>query len=278
LELWKPLLTLARFFDCITPQTSGLSGVSGRLLTDPPISQKPPTDSIPTVLDSKSKKVSSNISGVSQRDAARGGVVNRGLQSPPSPPIQTQGSVSTPSLCSLMLDMACTLAKRRHTENMTEVGDDVLVQCLQSLVKPTQLFQWVTVRALKQEMCSQFEENQEWLTSHWVGIALRRLGFSDKRRVGGLYEYNIPYSAVIDLKKRMQVDDPETDESLQKTLETSRQWISEHKDADGSIDIIGLVEFLKGSGESDPSKLIEILKRDGVLFPVPSVGKLGVVR
>jgi hypothetical protein len=56
------------------------------------------------------------------------------------------------------------------------------------------------------------------------------------------------------------------------------KWISSHKDDDGLIDVISFEAFLKGSGESDPSKLIEILKRDGVLFPVSKVGKLGVVR
>jgi hypothetical protein len=129
---------------------------------------------------------------------------------------------------------------------------------------------------IKEEMSGQFEESQDWLTSKWIGTSLRRLGFSDKRRVGIGYQYNIQYSAVIDLKQRMQVDAPtEPKKSLKKTLESTWQWISSHKDENGLIDITSLEVYLKESGESHSSEIIDVLKRDKVLFAVPMAGKLG---
>ena len=239
LELWKPLLTMARFFDDHTP-------VSERVKCNPVIS----------VQATHTEEYPSNIKAE-----------------------LTQGSVnrrSQRSLCSLMLDMACTLAGQRHTENMTEVGDDILIACLFNLVSPDHVSQWIKVKMIKEEMSGQFEESQDWLTSKWIGTSLRRLGFSDKRRVGIGYQYNIQYSAVIDLKQRMQVDPPtEPKKSLKKTLESAWQWISSHKDENGLIDISSLEVYLKESGESHSSEIIDVLKRDKVLFAVPMAGKLG---
>jgi hypothetical protein len=238
LELWKPLLTIAKFFD------------------DHAIVSVPSEPSEPL-------KSESTVGEGGYNDHSRiKGLDIRGSQG-------SQGS-----LCSLMLNMACTLAGRRHTENMTEVGDDILIACLSNLVSEGQTNQWLKVKTIKEEMSSQFEEPQEWLTSMWVGMSLRRLGFSDKRRVGPGYQYNIQYSAVIDLKQRMQVESV-PDKSLKKTLESARQWISSHKDKDGLIDITSLEAYLKESGESRPNGIIDVLKRDKVLFAVPKPDKLG---
>jgi len=166
LELWKPIFTLARFFD----------------------------GQIKDKIDFKTETSTESGSRSCQTEYTQGSV-NRGSPS---------------SLSSLMLDMACMLAGQRHTENMTEVGDDILVACLFNLVSSNQVSQWIKVKTLKEEMRGQFEESQDWLTSHWIGTSLRRLGFSDKRRMGTGYQYNIQYSAVIDLKQRMQIGDPQT--------------------------------------------------------------------
>jgi hypothetical protein len=114
---------------------------------------------------------------------------------------------SQPPLSSLTIELACDLAKLRHTENITEVGEEILVQCLLDIVPDKQLIFWLQVKKITRHMEEQFDGKQDWLTTNWVGKALRRLGFSDKRRVGTGYEYNIPRKDVLDLKERMQIEE-----------------------------------------------------------------------
>jgi hypothetical protein len=114
---------------------------------------------------------------------------------------------SQPSLSSLTIGLACELAKLRHTENITEVGEEILVQCLLNIVPDNQTIFWVQVKKITKHMEEQFDGKQDWLTTNWVGKALRRLGLSNKRRVGTGYEYNIPRKDVLDLKERMQIEE-----------------------------------------------------------------------
>ena len=122
------------------------------------------------------------------------------------------------TLSSLMIELACDLAKIRHTENVTEVGEENLVQCLLEKVPKDQLTYWVKVKGIKELLESRFEEKQEWLTTAWIGRALRRLGFTDKRRLGTGYEYNIPSATLEDLRQRMQIEE-QKDETEQITIQ-----------------------------------------------------------
>jgi hypothetical protein len=106
-----------------------------------------------------------------------------------------------------MIELSCQLAKQRHTENVTEVGEENLILCLLEIVPNGQLMYWVKVKRVKELLESRFEEKQEWLTTAWIGRALRRLGFTDKRRLGTGYEYNIPSATLEDLRQRMQIEE-----------------------------------------------------------------------
>jgi len=129
------------------------------------------------------------------------------------------GSQSTlGSLSSLIKQLSCQLAKQRHTENVTEVGEENLIQCLLETVPEEQLTYWVKVKRVKELLESRFEEHQEWLTTAWIGRALRRLGFTDKRRLGTGYEYDIPSATLEDLRQRMQIE-KEHSLNIQEVLE-----------------------------------------------------------
>ena len=64
--------------------------------------------------------------------------------------------------------------------------------------------------------------------------------------------------------------------SLGEKLSEIMQWVSLNKDADGLVDVFALTEHVKSLAVDDPSRIIEILKRDGQLFDVNKVGRLGV--
>jgi len=157
LELWKPILTLAVFFQrknvFISKFTNPLNSLS------------------------------------SQFPIEKGGT--RGTSSP---------------LCSLILNLAVEDAKQRLIENITETGESILLQILTQVVEEDNYY---PVKTLKEIMANAFDEEQKWLTTRWIGNALRRLGFKEKRRVGTGYQYFLRKRDVADLANRMNLPEPE---------------------------------------------------------------------
>jgi len=116
-------------------------------------------------------------------------------------------SMYTSSLSSLttsILQLAVEDAKQRRTENTTETGEVILVQVLRPLVIEDNYYR---VKTLKEKMAEAFDEEQKWLTTRWVGNALRRLGFKDKRRVGTGYEYKLTKIDVEDIASRLGLEE-----------------------------------------------------------------------
>jgi hypothetical protein len=81
------------------------------------------------------------------------------------------------------------------------------------------------VKGIKVAMAACFDEDQKWLTSRWIGSALRRLGFKDKRRVGTGYEYRLATKEVRNLALRMGL--LEAQEGKHATLAVKRDHILE---------------------------------------------------
>jgi len=67
----------------------------------------------------------------------------------------------------------------------------------------------------------------------------------------------------------------ENETGLKEILEKVKEWIAENKDAEGLIDLFSLTEFLSGLTDQ-PTRIIDILKKEGQLFDVNKLGKLGV--
>jgi hypothetical protein len=180
---------------------------------------------------------------------------------------------SPSSLRSLMVQLCVENAKARMTEDMTETGETLLTQVLLKLVGEDGFYK---VKTIKENMASLFDEEQKWLTTKWVANALRRLGFTEKRRVGTGYEYKLRRQEVQDLAVRMGVSEKEgEDESLKEILQKAIDWVGKNKEAEGVINLFSLTEFLSGLTDK-PSSIVEVLKREGWLFDVGIAGKLGV--
>jgi len=118
------------------------------------------------------------------------------------------------SLCTLLFSLALDKAEQKHLENMTETGEAILVQVLYKMYEYDGYYK---VKDICEEMRKQYDEDQKWLTTKWVGNALRRLGFSDKRRVGTGYEYRITKNEILDIAERLGItSDNEATVSIQK--------------------------------------------------------------
>jgi len=113
----------------------------------------------------------------------------------------THTSLSTP-LKSIIRWIARKM-KERLTENVTETADVILIDSLRKMVSSENWSDdYVSVKTIKNVMEQSYDEEQKWLNSRWVGRALQRLGFADKRRVGTGIEYRITREKVLDLAKK----------------------------------------------------------------------------
>jgi len=116
---------------------------------------------------------------------------------------KTKFTSSPSSLTTQILTLAVEDAKQRQTENTTETGEVILTQILQTVVKEDDYY---PVKLLKDRMLEAFDEEQKWITTRWIGNALRRLGFKEKRRVGTGYQYKLHKADVEDLAARLGLE------------------------------------------------------------------------
>jgi hypothetical protein len=65
-------------------------------------------------------------------------------------------------------------------------------------------------------------------------------------------------------------------QALQEILVKTRDWILKNKDADSLVDLFSLTEYIASLTEEEPTKIINVLKNDGLLFDVGKPGKAGV--
>jgi hypothetical protein len=128
----------------------------------------------------------------------------------------TSSLCSSSSLCSLMFSLALDKAEQKHLENVTETGESILVQVLYKIYEYDGYYK---VKDICEEMRKQYDEEQKWLTTKWVGNALKRLGFSNKRRVGTGYEYYITKKDVLDMIERLGIALDNKTENMAKNIE-----------------------------------------------------------
>jgi len=184
---------------------------------------------------------------------------------------KTKFTSSPSSLTTSILKLAVEDAKQRQTENTTETGEVILTQILLGVVKEDNYYH---VKTLKDKMFEAFDEEQKWITTRWIGNALRRLGFKEKRRVGTGYQYKLNKADVKDLAARLGVE-PQEKTELEK-LEEIRKWILENK-KDGVISASALNGKILESG-FDPQKIVQKLKTEGILFEVTQLNAWGVAK
>jgi hypothetical protein len=107
-----------------------------------------------------------------------------------------------PTLPTLILNLARRKSRERQVEEMTETGENILVQTLLDVVQSDGYY---SLKQIRMAVAASFDEEQKWLTNEWVGRALKRLGFSEKRRVGPGVEYYLTQKAVENLAERMGI-------------------------------------------------------------------------
>jgi hypothetical protein len=171
-----------------------------------------------------------------------------------------------------MVDFAKEKAKERIIEDATENLHAILVKTLVELVKEDGFYK---VKEVRDAMASKFEEEQKWLRNEWVGRALKRLGFLDKRAVGKGVEYFFRVSQIKDLAERLGIPTKEEDEPL--VIDLSNDWSAITKAVYESFrkhynQSFNNVEFYHyfvnkfGIPEKEATNLFKQLVNDGFIF------------
>jgi len=172
-----------------------------------------------------------------------------------------------------ILNFAQKKTEEKNIENITEVGEYILVQTLTSLVKEAQYYK---IKEVKELMAKNFDEEQKWLNTRWIGKALRRLGFTQKRRVGTGYEYLLTPSQVEDLAERLGIESSKSTSTSKFTnslssLNTSipeiyselRKQLTEPFDEGKAI---SLIVKLRQCDYTEAEKLFQTFVDEGKLF------------
>lgn len=192
LELWLPILSLAYYFDVY-------GNVNGN--RDNNDKESPSNLSSPSSLSSPKFTKLPCLDGSLDSDA----LTNASSIKFTSPSLSKQSkSKHSPSLFASMLSLALESARDRQIEDATETREAILVQSLQEIVEEDGEG-YIAVRKIKDAMAKRLDDPADWLTNRWLGRALRRLGFKEKRRLGTGYEYRLTVSAVRDLAKRFGI-------------------------------------------------------------------------
>jgi len=168
-----------------------------------------------------------------------------------------------------MVEFAKQKVREKQIENMTETGEYILVQTLLKIVEEDRYYK---VKEIRDLMATYFDEEQKWLTTAWVGRALRRLGFTEKRRVGTGYEYLIKTQAVQDLAERLGIKlQPESQTQTSRNLsfndllpELRRRLQADFTEADFTV-----IAKQLGLSETEAKNLFVRLRDEGCLAVTP---------
>jgi hypothetical protein len=113
---------------------------------------------------------------------------------------------SSGSLASSIIRLAVDHVRQKNVGNGAESSVTVLGETLLEITRqPGWQDDYKSIRSIRDKMAERYEKEQKWLSNEWVGRALRRLGFLDKRRLGKRRETMVTRKAVDELTSRLGI-------------------------------------------------------------------------
>ena len=118
-------------------------------------------------------------------------------------PPATTYTHSPPTLNEVIMSLALDSIKVKKTEDVLETSEMCLVQALLGLVEKDDFYPVSSIRAAIGKL---YDEQQLWITPKWVGNAMKRLGFREKRRVGTGIQIMLTKAKVADVAQRLGIE------------------------------------------------------------------------
>ena len=137
-------------------------------------------------------------------------------------PILAIGMTVDDTIFNNLVDFALKNIAEKETESVTESNDSVLIESLIDIVKDDD---YISTRDLIDKIANYLDidikdKNNGWLNGVWLGRAMKRLGFVNKRRVARGVEYRLAPESVKNIAMRAKVG---LDKYVkQKTLEVNQ--------------------------------------------------------
>jgi hypothetical protein len=121
-------------------------------------------------------------------------------------PPATTYTHSPPTLHEVVMSLALDSIKVKKTEDVLETSEMCMVQALLEIVENKDFKDdFYPVRLIREAIGKLYEEPQLWITPKWVGNAMKRLGFREKRRVGTGIQVMLTKTKVKDVARRLGV-------------------------------------------------------------------------
>jgi regulator of RNase E activity RraB len=149
----------------------------------------------------------------------------------------TQTTQTTQTTLSRLIEaLALENAESKDVEDRAETADVLLIQALLALVDKDDYY---SLNMIKSKFSTFFDSEESWITNKWLGRALKRLGFQEKRRVGSGMEYHLTPDKVKDMAARLgiQIEDADDKNSVDPSLKSHTQHTQHtqnHQIDDGS--------------------------------------------
>ena len=131
------------------------------------------------------------------------------------PEITTLTTFNAQTTLPYIYDLSIQITEEKNSDTRADAGESVLLMGLLALVieKTPKYYSIGSLRTA----ASRYNDNlPEWFNTRWIGRALKRLGFKDKRRMGGGMEYKLTSTQVQDMANRLGVflpeDEPEPED------------------------------------------------------------------
>jgi len=103
-----------------------------------------------------------------------------------------------------MVDFCLRKVKEKYEENLTETTDIILIENLLKMVKKDGFY---SIREITKNLKTEFEEGEaDWINTRWVGWAMRRLSFLEKRRIGSGVEIRLTPEMVKNVAERLGIE------------------------------------------------------------------------
>ncbi|MEM3824077.1 MAG: hypothetical protein QXH87_04010, partial [Candidatus Bathyarchaeia archaeon] len=172
-------------------------------------------------------------------------------------------------------EFAIEKAEEAQTHDASESLDAILVETLVDVVKEDG---WFRVKDVTDAMARRFDEPQKWLTSKWTGNALRRLGFTQKRRTK-TYEYYLSVDKVRELAERFGLPTELTELTEHTVLEKGgtlekpsigdllKEFRQKYPDNFNNVEFYHFFVNTKGLSEKETAELLKSLTEHGEIFP-----------
>jgi len=150
-----------------------------------------------------------------------------------------------------------------------EAPEYKLVKALYRITDSGKMSGWYHQKDIKQMFLNEFEDTEgNWVTSHWIGSAMDRLGFKRIRNYIGRKQYYIDKDFVLELLQRFNIKVEEIKPLEDKKISNLKDKIYDYIKTKSSVRVQELYAYFGNMGvsETEIDKFVDKIKSEGLIY------------